>query len=379
MLALAMLALGWQEAAIDGPGVDAGISVSTSRLDPEWDAFVDRAPGGHHLQTSLWANVKATQGWRPIRTRLQRDGELVGGFQLLLHSLPVGTIAYCPRGPVMADLDQTALGIVLDALASVALRHRILYVKVQPPAGRGDIEHALRERGFAISDLPTAPVATVMVDVRRTPEELLAGMRANSRRCARKAIRDRIEVRPAGDTGLAAFARIIARASERHGYDPYPVDYYAEILRQFGPRAELLLAERGGEALSGLLLIGYGDSVICKACAWSGEHRGIITPNELIHWRAMQWARDHGYRYYDLEGIEESVARAILAGEGVPERGRRTATHFKLGLGGEVTVFPRSYDRSFHRLLAWPARLVAPRLSRMQSRAHRLQGRVPLR
>jgi peptidoglycan pentaglycine glycine transferase (the first glycine) len=372
-----MLALGRQDAVIDGPGIDTGISVSTSRLDPEWDAFVDRAPGGHHLQTSLWANVKATQGWWPIRLRLRRDGELVGGCQLLLRSLPVGAIAYCPRGPVMADLDQTALGIVLDALASVALRHRILYVKVQPPAGRGDIEHALRERGFVISDMPAAPVATVLVDLRRTPEELLAGMRAKARRCARKAMRDGIDVRPAGEAGMAAFARLIARASERHGYTPYPVDYYAEILRQFGPRAELLLAERGGEALSALLLVGYGDSVICKAGAWSDEHRKL-TPNELIHWRAMQWARDRSYRYYDLEGIDESVARAILAGDGVPESARLGPTRFKLGLGGEVTLFPQSYDRSFHRLLAWPARLVAPRLSRLQSRAHRLEGRVPL-
>src|SRR5437660_780880 len=90
------------------------ISVSTSRLDPEWDAFVDRAPGGHHLQTSLWAQVKATQGWWPIRLRLQRAGELVGGCQLLLRSVWKGTIAYCPRGPVMADLDRTALGTVMD-------------------------------------------------------------------------------------------------------------------------------------------------------------------------------------------------------------------------------------------------------------------------
>jgi peptidoglycan pentaglycine glycine transferase (the first glycine) len=359
-----------------GRNADARISVSTSRLDAEWDAFVEGAPGGHHLQTSLWAQVKAAQGWSPIRLRLKQDGELVGGCQLLLRSVRIGTIAYCPRGPVTADPDQAALGIVLDALAELALRRRILYVKVQPPAGRGDVEPALRERRFTASDLPAAPVATVRVDLRRTPEEILAGMRATSRRHVRNAIRDGIEIRSVGAAGLGAFAALIAKTSERQGFAPYPVDHYAEILRQFGPRAELLLAERNGEVLSGALVVGFGDSVIYKMGAWSGEH-ATLTPNELLHWRAMQWARDRGYRYYDLDGINEDVARAIVAGDGVPQLGRRGTTNFKLGLGGDVTLFPRAYDRSFHRLLVWPAQIAAPRLTRFQSWAHRLQGRVP--
>ena len=275
----------------------------------------------------------------------------------------------------MADGDATALGSLLDALASMALRDRILYVKVQPPAGRSDIERALYDRGFVVSDLPTAPVATVLVDVRRTPEELLAGMRATARRHVRNAIRSGIDIRPAGDSGLAAFGELIAKTSERQGFAPYPVDYYAEILRQFGTQAELLLAELDGVVLSGVLIVGYGDTVIYKMGAWSGENTKL-TPNELLHWRAMQWARDRGYRYYDLEGIDESVGQAIVAGDAMPELGRRGTTNFKLGLGGKVTLFPRAYDRSFHKLLVWPTRIVAPRMSRLHSWANRVQGRV---
>jgi lipid II:glycine glycyltransferase (peptidoglycan interpeptide bridge formation enzyme) len=277
----------------------------------------------------------------------------------------------------MADHDQTALDIVLDAVASVALRAQILYMKVQPPAGRTDIERVLCERGFVLSDLPAAPAATVLVDLRRTPEELLAGMRATARKHVRRAIRDGIDIRPAGHGGLAAFRELMAKAGKRiEGFVQYPPDYYAAILRQFGPRAELLLAERDGEVLSGELIIGYGETVIDKVAAWSGEHANL-SPNELLQWRAMQWARDQGYRYYDLEGISESVAQAIVAGDGVPESGRRGPTNFKLGLGGDVVLLPRAYDRSFHTLLVWPARIVAPRLSRAQSWAHRLQGRAP--
>jgi lipid II:glycine glycyltransferase (peptidoglycan interpeptide bridge formation enzyme) len=98
-----------------------------------------------------------------------------------------------------------------------------------------------------------------------------------------------------------------------------------------------------------------------------------------MHWQAMLWARDRSYRYYDLEGILETTARAIVAGEELPEGSRRGTTHFKLGMGGEVTIYPAAYDRSFHPLLVWPARMIAPRLARLarfRSVGHRLAGRM---
>jgi peptidoglycan pentaglycine glycine transferase (the first glycine) len=358
----------------------ARVDVSWAPLDPDWDAFVDSAPGGHHLQTSLWAQVKAKHGWKPVRLRVHREGEFVGGAQLLVRPMRLGAIGYCPRGPLLRDRDPSTLWTLLDGLASMARRERILYVKVQPPAGRGDMEAILREDGFVTSDMPAAPVATVRIDLRRSVDEILASMRSATRSNIRKATRKGIVVRAAGASGLAAFGELLAETSRRQGFAPYPAEYYAEILRQFGEghRAELLLAEHDGEVLSGAMIIGYGDTVVYKMGAWSGRRTGLH-PNELVHWRAMQWARERGYRYYDLEGIDESVARAVLAGEELPESGHRGTTRFKLGLGGEVVLHPRAYDRSFHRLLFWPARIAAPRLNRLSSRAHRLQGRAPAR
>jgi lipid II:glycine glycyltransferase (peptidoglycan interpeptide bridge formation enzyme) len=214
----------------------------------------------------------------------------------------------------------------------------------------------------------------VRVDVQREPDEILAQMRAGTRSNIRKAMRKGIVVREAGAGGLVAFGELLASTSGRQNFAAYPVDYYSTILRQFGDRAELLLAERNGQACSGAVIIGYGDTVVYKMGAWLGE-RSALHPNELMHWRAMQWARVRGYRYYDLEGISEIAARAILAGEEMPEEGRRGTTHFKLGMGGEVTIYPSAYDRSFHPLLVWPARMVAPRLARFRSVGHRLAGR----
>ena len=303
-----------------GPG--ATVDVSRMLCDPDWDAFVDTAPGGHLVQTSLWAQVKAKYGWQPLRLRVHRGGEFVGGAQLLVRRMRLGAVGYCPRGPLLRDNDPVALRALLDGLARMARGERILYVKVQPPVGRGDIEPILRESGFVASDMQVTPGATVRIDLRRSADEILASMRAAHRKNIRKAARKGIVARAAGASGLPTFGELLAATARRQGFPPYPVEYAAEILGRFGDghRAELLLAEQDGEALAGVMIVGYGDSVIYKMGGWSG--RMGLHPNELLHWHAVQWAQERGYRYYDLDGIDPSAARAAMAGEELPESDR---------------------------------------------------------
>jgi lipid II:glycine glycyltransferase (peptidoglycan interpeptide bridge formation enzyme) len=211
--------------------------------------------------------------------------------------------------------------------------------------------------------------------LQRDPQDIIGDMRPTARSNIRKAVRKGVTVRAAGTAGLPAFGRLLRETSRRQRFSPYPLEYYADILALFGERghAELLLAQRGDSVLSGALIVGYGDTAVYKMGAWSGE-RTNVHPNELMHWRAMEWARERGYRYYDLEGISESVARATPSGQRQPARGRHGTTHFKLGMGGEVAFYPRAYDRSFHPFV-WSARLLAPRLTRFRSIANRLVGR----
>lgn len=357
------------------------VSVSRTALDSEWDAFVDSAPGGHHLQTSLWAQVKAQHGWRPVRLHAQCEGRPLGGAQLLVRNTRLGTIAYCARGPLLRDSgDRETLLALLDGLALLARSAKILYIKLQLPAGYEELELTLRERGFVASDMGVAPSTTARVDLRRSVEEIVASMRSSARSNIRKAMRKGVVVRAAGVAGLPAFGDLLAATGERQQFPPYAIEYYAEILRQFGDHAELFIAECEGETVAGAMIIGYGDTVIYKMGGWAGDRNGLH-PNELMHLTAMEWAKDRDYGYYDFDGIEPAAALAVLAGEEIPKTGFGAfgVTRFKLGLGGEPAIFPRTYDRSFNRLLAIPVRLAAPRLLRLQSLAYRLQGRATAR
>ena len=72
---------------IASPAVDLDFRVQTDLADPEWDSFVERTPGGHHVQSSLWAQVKAVVGWLLLRVIAVRDGVIVGGAQILTRPI----------------------------------------------------------------------------------------------------------------------------------------------------------------------------------------------------------------------------------------------------------------------------------------------------
>lgn len=352
------------------------VSFSRAADDPEWDAFVASAPGGHHVQSSLWGQVKASLGWKAARVVVRRSDTIVAGCQLLVRPLPkVGTLAYAPRGPLARRDDPEALASTLAAVPDLARSERVRYLKVQPPVDRADLEPVLEQRGYAASDMEAAPTATVVVELDREPEQLLQAMRSTTRTKIRKAARNGVEVRVGGPDDFETFGQLVQATSERQGFLPYPVSYYRRMWEVFRPggHARLLLAEHEGTAVSGILLVGYGDTAVYKMGAWSGQ-RSSVRPTELTHYLAMQWARERGHRYYDFDGIPDEAAEAVLRG-GPPAGEQKGLTHYKLGFGGQVRVYPRAHDTSPSPLLAPAVRALAPRANSIRAVADRVLGR----
>jgi lipid II:glycine glycyltransferase (peptidoglycan interpeptide bridge formation enzyme) len=353
------------------------IEVDDTPSHPEWDAWVSAAPGGHHLQTSGWGYVKAGAGWRATRFLLRRSGELVGGCQLLTRNFPVlGRMGYVPRGPVLSSRDAELADAVLTALREHARRHRIAVVKIQPPVDRADLPALLESRGLIASGLHTAPAASVVVDVGPDREEdaIFGAMRATTRRRVRQARKRGVTVRSGGSEDLPVLQAILESTARRQGFAPYPADYYRRLWTAFGVcgHARLAVAEHEGVPVSAALLVAFGDTVIYKIGGSADVEGSPPGANELMHWTGIDWARHAGYRYYDFEGIPLELARAIRAGNPAEPRG---VAFFKLGFGGDVVLYPGTYDLLPDGLRGAALRYVLPRAEQWRGVVHRLSGR----
>jgi peptidoglycan pentaglycine glycine transferase (the first glycine) len=347
------------------------VSVRTDPSDPEWDAFLEAAPGGTHQQSSMWARVKAVAGWEVARVAVHRADAIVGGCQVLTRSLPLaGSIAYVPRGPVVCDDDPETLRLLLGAIDDLANRQRILYLKLQPPPDQADPSAELERRGFKASRLAIAPRATVRVHLGRPPETLLREMHHKTRRNIRRATEQGVKVRDGGEADLETFAELVRITAERQGFTPYPPPYYERMWQVFayGDRARLLIAEHEGVPLAANFLICFAGTVTYKMGAWSGA-RGSIRPNELLHWAGMDWARRRNQRFYDFDDLELEVAEGLRSRRPPPILSG--LARFKLGFGGEVAVFPGAYDHAYLPLLG----TLVPKVERFRALAERVSGR----
>ncbi len=343
---------------------DTALEVTHDRStdNPRWDRFLADAPGAHHVQSTHWARVKATVGWNASRVVLQADGAIVGGCQVLWRELGgVVRVGYVPRGPLAGRDEPGHLNRLLDELAAEGRALRLAYLKLQPPVDRDDLGAVLLQRGFSSSRLDVGPSASVRIDLRRTPEELLAAMAPRVRRNLRQSDRERLVVRRGGRDDLPTFLEIIGQTAGRQGFENYPSEYWTKCWDEFAPGGAmaLFLTELDGSPLSAIAVIGFGDTVIYKMGGWTGE-RTKARPNESMHWAAIQWARESGFRYYDLEGIQPRVAEALIAGH-EPSPPPTGVAAFKLSLGGEPVLYPGTYDECYQPVRAKLARWAANR------------------
>jgi peptidoglycan pentaglycine glycine transferase (the first glycine) len=347
--------------------------------DAEWDAILAASPNGHYEQSSMWARLMARDGWAATRIAIGGGEPLVSG-QLLTKSLPViGTIGYMPKGPLLRRADPELALRFVDGLLAHVQTHRVRYLAIAPVRPDEAFEGALSERAFTPNAVASYR-ATVRLDVTRSLDDLLSGMSKWTRRNIRRGQTHGVAVREGDESDLDTFSRLklSGRARKNNRYAIRPHAYYADMWRIFRPggHIQLLVAEYGGEPVSAMLAIAFGDTVFAHSTAWSGVH-GAHKPNEVLEWEAIKWAKQHGYHFFDFEGIQRHVADSIANGMPLKDEIPKVAK-FKLGFGGQIVLLPGAYDYVPNALLGWGIRRLYPvlRNTRAKTVRNRLTGRT---
>jgi lipid II:glycine glycyltransferase (peptidoglycan interpeptide bridge formation enzyme) len=323
------------------------ISFSDAVSDPDWDRFVISVPGGHHVQTSLWAQLKARQGWKCARVILKAEDQIIGGAQVLARSLwGLGHIGYVQRGPVLLDNNINLVEPIAEGLKRITRSFRIGLLYVEPPSISARSVDILERFGFQISKIQLNTLATTRIDLGLEPHVLLHSMHGMTRRNVKKATKSLLKVRDGSEKDIPSFCDILRKTAIRQGFVHDSMTFFVDMWKIFQPVGflKLNIVEHDGEVVSAAWLVPFGNTVVYKRGAWNGRC-GEQRPNELMHWSAMLWAREHGYRYYDFDGVRLSE----------PEH---TVSSFKLGFGGEVIPLPAPLEYCSNPAFRIIARLV---------------------
>ena len=342
-----------------GTGIISGDmpDLAFSPADLAWDRFVAAHPNGHILQTDRWARLKSAFGWTSaraeLRAELRADGNAVSplaGASLLFRRLPWGhTLAYAPKGPLVAWDDARQVTAWLAEAKRVCRRRWAALLKIEPDLPASP-ELAARLAGFGFHPSPqrVQPLSTIEIDLAPDPEAILACMKPKWRYNIRLAERKGVTVRSGTRADLPAIQRLLDVTGKRDGFGVHSQDYYAVATDLFEPPGLLnwLVAEHEGEMLAAIAVFAFGRA------AWymwgaSGEQDRNLMPNHALQWAAIRWARERGCQVYDLWGVPDEVGAnpgAYAEPESWGEGGLWGVYRFKQGFGGRVVRFSGAWD-----------------------------------
>jgi peptidoglycan pentaglycine glycine transferase (the first glycine) len=326
-----------------------------------WDDVAVRSPGGHVLQSTAWAKIRAEQGWSPQFVRI---GEPLPLALVLWRRLPFGRLAYVPRGPIVASAAQ--LPAALEALGRLARAERAIFLKVDPELAPQDADGALREAGFRRAEDIQPVLATLVLDLAPAEDALLAALEKDTRWSIRQAEKRGVTVRDAGaEADLRALYELYAETGRRAGFITRTWDYYRRMwgtLTEAG-HARVRLAEREGRAVAGALVWRCGDREVYQSAATNDEGRTAYAAYALL-WRCIIEARRASARAFDFGGIPVDLAR-----KDDPMYGPYL---FKKGFGGVPRRFVGAHDLVPNGLAYSAYRLAEP----AYTAALRVVGRI---
>lgn len=260
------------------------------------------SPTSPILQSWEWGEVKAASGWEPLRIAVTEGGQIRAAIQILKRTF----LFYAPRGPVLDFKDGTALDFLLAEIRKLAKKHKAVALKIDPEIEANDPAVAMfKKRGFKPQKKQVQPRATIYLDLTKSLDDLLASFeektRYNIRLSAKKGVK--VSIVP-GIEGADAFYKIYKETAERDNFLIHPESYYRKIENIMGPSgmAKVFVAYLGEAAIAAMYVFSFGSRVWYMYGASKSEHREVM-PNHALHWEVIKWAKEKGYKTYDLWGI----------------------------------------------------------------------------
>jgi hypothetical protein len=171
--------------------------------------------------------------------------------------------------------------------------------------------------------------ASVWLDLRESPEALLAGLHGKWRAALRKAEREGLTVdRDEKERQRQASLMLYDSFRHKKRFVGPSGDFIAAIAAVDRGALLSLTAKRDGKLVAGVVLLRHGVCATYMA-SWTSAAGREGQAHNLLLWRGIEALRGDGTQWLDLGGLNTESQQGLA--------------RFKLGLGGEVFTLTGSY------------------------------------
>lgn len=331
--------------------------------------FLTEQKYSQFLQSWEWGEFQKKSGFEIRRFGVEEDGKL-SAVATLIKKNPGLKKAYwyCPRGPVVnfqfsISDSQSIFEFLIQELAGQAKKEAIIFLRIEPL-------FKIQNSKFKIKPtLDVQPFKTLILNLEKSEEELLARMHQKTRYNIRLANKKGIEIKilshpssfkEGGNSDFEKWWEIMEETEKRDKFRLHNKKYYQKMLSACHPEQneefyknhqaefldsqprndkrffiKLIVAKYQNKIIAGNIIAFFGGIATYIHGASSNEYRNLMAPY-LLQWEAIKLAKRQGLKFYDFYGIDENKWPGV--------------TRFKKGFGGKDFSYPGTFDLVFNNL-----------------------------
>ncbi|NCN82559.1 MAG: peptidoglycan bridge formation glycyltransferase FemA/FemB family protein [Candidatus Pacebacteria bacterium] len=308
-------------------------------IDKEiWENWIADRPEANFLQSWHWGVFQERLGNKIIRLGLYRNGSLTGVALGIFERARRGSYCSFPGGPVLDWDEPRAVAAMFSEIKTIVRQQHCSFIRFRPQLVDDEIARAEVARlGTLKAAMHVTADRTIEIDITQSEEQLLAGMRKNTRSAIRKTegegIRTEVSRDPKDIQNFYEQQRLVA---ERHHFVPFSYKFLFEQFQIFAQenQAFLVSAYQGTQLLATAFVLTYHKQAV--------YHYGISTPENgklpgayAVQWRVIAEAQQAGCTSYNLWGV---------APPGMDAHRFAGVSLFKRGFGGREVQYLEAQD-----------------------------------
>lgn len=316
----------------------------------EWDEFVTSHPEANFLQSWDFYEFYKSRGNDVVRRlvveevfddqdqKVAREHTVLGAYAGVVEKAKRGRHLAIAGGPILDWGKLEIVEAVFRDMAEQGKKHDCVFVRVRPQLEKStESLELMRRLGAKPAPMYLSVEFAGVLDLKKSEEEILAGMRQRLRRALRKGAKNDIQIEKSTDPAdIHEFYQIELQTAGRHGFIAFSEDFLTKQFAAFAKHDEAVLytAKYQGEILAQNFMIFYGNEASYHYGV-SSELGTKLSGAPLLHMEAMRDARERGIGRYNFWGI---------AGEDETWHRFYGVSQFKRGFGVEELKYVPAHD-----------------------------------
>ena len=229
----------------------------------EWDEFVTKHKDSNFLQSWDFYVFYQDLGRQVVRRVIKQNSKIVAAYAGEVEPAKRGRHLAIAGGPTLDWQNQKLVKLIFEDMAKVGKKLHCVFVRVRPQLElSNESEQIFKSAGFRKAPMYLSVEFAGVLDLNKSEDEILAGMRQRLRRALRKAEKNEITIEKSTDPSVIKdFYEIELQTAKRHSFFAFSEKFLTKQFAAFAKNNEavLYIAKKDGEILAENFMIFYGN------------------------------------------------------------------------------------------------------------------------